>query len=220
MNNRPSVQPFIERLRQAESADYNQPRGIVAYSATIALADDTAMSEAIGLARRLGIERTALYEVVLQSYLFLGFPRMLGAGEALATAWPQPNGDTPFLPDLAIQTWSQRGERLYRTIYGDNAHRLQNRVRSFAPEIFDWMVVEGYGKVLSRPQLDIVLRELSIVAFLMIDNRPRQLMSHLRGAIRVGAKPAQVVQAIEDLREVAAPACPEARQILSRLGIA
>jgi 4-carboxymuconolactone decarboxylase len=178
------------------------------------------MSEAISLARRLGIGRTALYEVVLQSYLFLGFPRMLGAGEALATVWPQPNGDSPYLPDLAIQTWSRRGEKLYRTVYGDNSHRLQDRVRSFAPEIFDWMVVEGYGKVLSRPQLDIVLRELSIVAFLMIDNRPRQLMSHLRGAIRVGAKPAQVVQAIEDLREVAAPAYPEARQILSRLGIA
>jgi 4-carboxymuconolactone decarboxylase len=50
-----------------------------------------------------------------------------------------------------------------------------------------WMVVEGYGKVLGRPQLDLPTRELCIVALLAVLGMPRQLHSHLRGALNAGA---------------------------------
>ncbi len=49
------------------------------------------------------------------------------------------------------------------------------------------MIVEGYGKVLARSEMDTMFRELCVVSILIAKNRPRQLMSHSLGAIRLGA---------------------------------
>ena len=194
-------------------------RAIAIYSATIAIGDTAAMSAAIVLAKRSGVDRPTLYEIVLQSYLFLGFPRMLGAAETLAESWPQDNVSDPGRPDLDIQTWWDRGQENFNRVYGDKAERLRSKVEAFAPEVFDWMVLEGYGKVLSRPQLDMPLRELSIIAFLVVDNRPKQLMSHILGAVRVGTPPARIIQTVEDLRGIVPSVYKDVRQMLVRCGI-
>ncbi len=49
------------------------------------------------------------------------------------------------------------------------------------------MVVEGYGKILGRPGLALVVRELCVVACLAVTGATKQLYSHLRGALNVGA---------------------------------
>ena len=59
-------------------------------------------------------------------------------------------------------------------------------MESFAPDIFYWMVFEGYGKVLSRPGLELWRRECCIVAILAVLGAGPQLRSHLRGALRTG----------------------------------
>jgi 4-carboxymuconolactone decarboxylase len=59
------------------------------------------------------------------------------------------------------------------------------------------MVVEGYGKVLGRPGLDLATRELCIIALLVVLNAPRQLYSHLRGALNAGAHPSEVEAALD-----------------------
>jgi 4-carboxymuconolactone decarboxylase len=211
---------LLERLERLRGESLSSPRVLALFSAAVALADRTAMNSAIDLAKRAGVSRDSLYEVVLQSYLFLGFPRMLGAGEILHEVWPKTISDPTAESNLGIHSWRQRGEQLYAKVYGDNAARLRDRVASFAPEILDWMLVEGYGKVLSRPQLDLVSRELSIVAFLIVDNRPKQLMSHLRGATRVGATNDQILEVVNDLAEVAGSGYAETQSMLRRLGIA
>ncbi|MFC2150281.1 carboxymuconolactone decarboxylase family protein [Calditrichota bacterium] len=86
-----------------------------------------------------------------------------------------------------LSLWRSRGVPLYRQIYGDQADKLQARVQAFAPELADAMLVEGYGKVLSRDALDIATRELCIVTMLAVKDKPRQLLSHALGALRVGA---------------------------------
>jgi alkylhydroperoxidase/carboxymuconolactone decarboxylase family protein YurZ len=220
VNDRPISYPYSDWVSAFSSSLVEPWRSIVIYSATIAFSDPPAMSAALALARRAGVKRETLYEIVLQSYLFLGFPRMLGAAEIRAEDWPREDGSNSRRPDLQIESWWRRGEQNFRLVYGDHAQRLKDRVESFAPEIFDWMIIEGYGKVLSRPQLDMPLRELSVIAFLMVDNRPRQLMSHLRGALRVGAPMVQIVQAVEDLRAVAPHAHEEAKKMLVRCGVA
>ena len=58
------------------------------------------------------------------------------------------------------------------------------------------MIVEGYGKVLGRPQLDLARRELCVVAACAIARQDRQLHSHLHGALHAGASPAQVDAAL------------------------
>jgi 4-carboxymuconolactone decarboxylase len=61
------------------------------------------------------------------------------------------------------------------------------RIRALHPALDAWMIVEGYGKVLSRPALDLARRELCIVAACAASRQDRQLHSHLHGALHAGA---------------------------------
>jgi len=78
-------------------------------------------------------------------------------------------------------------------------------------------VLEGYGKVLSRPGLDSHTRELVAVGSLVPLRVPEQLRAHSRGALHVGAQPDEVMQAIR----VAALLCPRelpgAESVLDRV---
>ena len=69
-------------------------------------------------------------------------------------------------------------------------------MRRLNADVERWMVEEGYGKVLGRPGLSVRDRELCIVAQLVVLDVPRQLYSHLRGALNVGASDAAVEAAL------------------------
>ncbi|UCC43581.1 MAG: carboxymuconolactone decarboxylase family protein, partial [Candidatus Zixiibacteriota bacterium] len=70
---------------------------------------------------------------------------------------------------------------------------------------------------LSRPGLDLVSRELSIVAFLMAENRTHQLHSHMRGALHVGATIEQLGLVVDDFGEAAGDGYRSACAVLERL---
>ncbi len=72
-----------------------------------------------------------------------------------------------------------------------------------SPELSDWMIDEGYGKVLSRPGPTELEREIASVVFLAISDHPVQLYSHIRGAKNLGASEALMVSISEhsDLSE-------------------
>jgi len=197
----------------------HRPRLLAWYAATIASADRDLMATALAKAHQHDISRDQLYEIVLQSYLFLGFPRMLQAAEILNEHFPAERPTSQFKqisPDESYD-WFSRGERLCRKVYGETYEPLKRRVESFAPEIFRWMIVEGYGKVLSRPVLSSVERELAIVGFLIADNRPPQLHSHMRGALNVGAAPSLLRQLVEDLGDAFDGGYTAALEICERL---
>jgi 4-carboxymuconolactone decarboxylase len=63
------------------------------------------------------------------------------------------------------------------------------------------MIADGYGKVLSRPGLDLKTRELCIVAACAASSQQRQLHSHLHGALNAGASVSQVSEALESLSD-------------------
>lgn len=134
-------------------------------------------------------------EALLQAYLFVGFPPVLEAfrvwrGEGGAGA--DPGGD-PRDPGRILED----GRATCRRVYGGAYGPLRSAVAELHPELDRWMVGEGYGKVLSRPGLDLDARELCIVALLAGAGWPRQLHSHLRGALRVGAGEGSVGRALE-----------------------
>jgi 4-carboxymuconolactone decarboxylase len=138
-------------------------------------------------------------ELVLQSYLFAGFPRALNA----AREWrrSQPAGaaapDGPNGPDEgygSVEEWRERGEATCAVVYGGFYEKLRGNIRALSPALDEWMIVEGYGKVLSRPGLDLGRRELCIVAACAAAGQDRQLHSHLHGALNAGV-PADVVRA-------------------------
>ena len=94
------------------------------------------------------------------------------------------------------------GERTCALVYGSMYDRLRRNIRDLHPALDDWMIVEGYGKVLSRPGLDLGRRELCIVAACAASAQDRQLQSHLHGARNVGVPEPVVTAALESLRAV------------------
>lgn len=138
-------------------------------------------------------------EVILQSYLFLGFPTAL-EGMRLwreVRGAPHESETDPFRQVEDATEWRRRGERLCRRIYGRAYARLRANVSRLHPALDRWMVEEGYGKVFGRPGLDPARRELCNVASLAASGHERQLHSHLRGALQVGAGAEAVGEALE-----------------------
>ena len=137
-------------------------------------------------------------EVLVQSYLFVGFPRALNALALWRefSGWPAP----PPLEDDP-RTRSDRGEMVCRKVYGEQYERLRRNIRELHPDLDRWMVEEGYGKVLGRPGLDLPARELCIAALLATLGAPVQLYSHLRGALEVGNRPEEVEAMLREVEE-------------------
>lgn len=156
------------------------------------------------------ISAAEVEETILQAYLFVGFPAALeamAAWRALRDEGPEPEAD-PLRERPA--RWRERGEALCRRIYGRAYPSLRESVERLHPALDRWMVEEGYGKVLSRPGLDPARRELCNVALLAVTRHERQLHSHLRGALRLGASPGAVREALErGLRRVDDPTWTE-----------
>ena len=146
--------------------------------------DAGAMRRAATAARAAHVPRVALEETGLMLVLYAGFPAALEAMRALYDTWP---GQASRSQEGGLGEWRSRGEALCARVYGPVYGRLTTRVRELHPDLAAWMVDTGYGRVLSRPGLDARERELLTVAVLAATRRPRQLVSHLLGAWRLGA---------------------------------
>jgi 4-carboxymuconolactone decarboxylase len=139
-------------------------------------------------------DAVAVEEVILQSHLFVGFPDALNA----LAVWREVSG-VPAAPPSGetAAEWEARGERVCEAVYGRNYLKLRENVRGLHPDFEGWMVAGGYGRVIGRPGLDLATRELCIAALLAVWNVPRQLHSHLRGALNAGASVDEVDAAVE-----------------------
>lgn len=180
---------------------------LVLLSASLSARDEGAVDGALGEAVDQGGDPLAVEEVILQSYLFLGYPAALNgfarwrsiSGRAAAP----PVGDDPDL-------WRERGERVCSDVYGHRYPALRENIRALHPDMERWMVQEGYGKVLGRPGLSLVWREYCIVAILAVQGALRQLHSHLRGALQVGGTPEEISAVLEVAWAFQAPSAAEA----------
>lgn len=181
---------------------------LVRLAALIGAGSEQAMRQALHEA--LTIPAEWVEEVILQSYLFAGFPRTLNA----AREWRRISGraavatdpDADATADAMAQRWRARGEVTCATVYGAMYPALRTNIARLHPALDHWMVTDGYGKVLSRPALDLVRRELCIVATCALAEQDRQLHSHLHGALNAGATAAQVsgtLDALHDLLDAA-----------------
>jgi 4-carboxymuconolactone decarboxylase len=161
----------------------------------------------------------AVEEVILQSYLFAGFPRALNA----MRAWRDISGEHAPSSDTATRAETtaklrQRGEQTCATVYGSKYDALRHAVASLHPALDDWMLADGYGKVLSRPGLTLAQRELCIVAACAASEQTPQLKSHLRGARNCGATIDDLAQTLAALTDmITRDALTSAREELNRI---
>ncbi len=151
------------------------------------------------------IDPVWIEEVILQTYLFAGFPRALNA----AREWRRISGRRAPASDESSDLDSDhsmaRGVATCATVYGQFYERLRVNIRGLHPALDTWMVIDGYGKVLGRPQLDLARRELCVVAACAIARQDRQLHSHFHGAVNAGAAPATVSHTLSVIADLIDP---------------
>jgi 4-carboxymuconolactone decarboxylase len=170
-------------------------------AAAIAVGDPVALEASASRTISAGVPILAVDELMLQSVLTVGWPRALVAAGIWRTAMGEPASHAA--DDLDYEQhreWTRRGEATCRIIYGDHYDQLRNNVRALHPALEAWMVTEGYGRTLSRPGLALALRELCTVAQTAVLRTPRQLHSHLLGAMRSGASAAQIEATLQLVR--------------------
>lgn len=184
-------------------------RSLVLLAAAIAGGSESEVRDAFSNAIAEEVPGPWIEELVLQSYLFCGFPRTLNA----AREWRR---QSPRIPETAVDAigsaaeenaeeseqlgeWRIRGEATCAAVYDGMYQKLRLNVRDLHPLLDDWMIIEGYGKVLGRPGLDLPRRELCIVAACAATGQDRQLHSHLHGALNVGVEAGTLREALEAL---------------------
>lgn len=183
-------------------------RCLVRLSAAIASDDDGRLEEALDRAAEAQltrvVEQREVEETILQSYLFVGFPATLAAMEGWrGRSSEAPRERDPLVEPDSPELWRKRGEAVCERVYGRAYGRLRREMRRLHPALDRWAVTEGYGKVLGRPALPLVDRELCVVALLAVRGRDPQLHSHLRGALEAGADRETVEAALEAALEAA-----------------
>jgi L-asparaginase II/alkylhydroperoxidase/carboxymuconolactone decarboxylase family protein YurZ len=144
--------------------------------------------------RRGAVGAQEVEEALLQSVLFLGYPATLGALALWRRRWP---GGTVGVVNEPPSAWPDRGARVFEAVYGAPGVRLREGVEALHPDLARWMVEEGYGRVLGRPGFALRDRELLVASMLAVQDAPRQLHSHLRGALRNGVAPKEVDALLE-----------------------
>ncbi len=167
-------------------------RSLVRVALALPAAPEVQLADLMRRARDDGAPAIWLEELLLASVLYVGFPRALVAAAVFRRLEPDLASDGEESQYEHWREWLARGEATCRVIYGKHYDQLRHNVRALHPALDLWMIVDGYGKTLSRPGLDVMRRELCSVAMIVPQNAPRQLLAHLRGALNTGATAAQL----------------------------
>ncbi|MBA2564853.1 MAG: carboxymuconolactone decarboxylase family protein [Gemmatimonadetes bacterium] len=204
-------------------------RRLAALAAAVAAGDD---AEVTSLGMRLAgrVPRRSAEEAVLQTYLFAGFPAAINGFMALELGWARGgdagHGQPPAERDgdawqgrqepassaaCCLDDWRARGEELCRRVYGPDYERLRRRMHALNPALDERMIVEGYGRTLSRPGIPASARELCAVAALAARGAERQLAAHLAGARRLGVDESLLREVARESVERYAPERMQAR---------
>ena len=186
--------------RDMLSALDDETRHLVRLAAIVSAGDEPAVRDAVIRAETV-VRAAWVEEMLLQTYLFAGFPRALNAMREWRRVHP-----TVSTEPVAREPTRLDGEATCATVYGPMYDRLRDNIRHLHPLLDDWMITEGYGKVLSRPGLDLARRELCIVAACAATLQDRQLHSHLHGARNAGAAVSVVDAVVDSLTDVLGPA--------------
>ena len=181
------------------SAD-GQPRGhaagldpqtlaLVRIAVATATGDETKLRDRMVAAKAMHVPPQWVDELLLQSFLNVGYPLALVAfGVWRSEAGPvldTEKGEAIAHPEW--ERWTTRGVEACNEVYGRTFHKLMLNLRGLHPAIEPLVVVDAYGKILGRPGLDSKRRELCTLAAIAMQNAPKQLHAHLRGALNTGS---------------------------------
>ena len=160
---------------------------LVRIATATATGDEARLRERMIAARAADVPAAWVEELLLQSFLNVGYPLTLVA----FAVWREVSGPAQETGEPIAHPewgrWTERGVKACAEVYGRTFHKLLVNLRALHPAIEPLVVVDAYGKILSRPGLDTKRRELCTLAAIAMLRADRQLHAHLRGALNTGS---------------------------------
>jgi 4-carboxymuconolactone decarboxylase len=185
-----------QQLEKISSQSFGEIKLLALISSAAALRREKDLNKALSFYKNKNFSGKKAYEALLQTYLFAGFPSALYSLKILSGY---------FRLDEKIKSKSKDNEfnivgvRNCKKIYGAKFNKLIKNVTEFSPDLADWLLTEGYGKVLSRKGLSLKHRELLTISILTSLKYDAQLYSHINGAVRLKINMEDIEQTIQNL---------------------
>jgi 4-carboxymuconolactone decarboxylase len=109
---------------------------------------------------------------------------------------PRPPKETS-MADTTTSDRYQRGIDTLGSITGSTGDAVVQGLKDIAPDFATWIIAFAYGDVMARPGLDRRSRQIATVAALTaLGTAAPQLKVHLHGALNVGCRPSELIEAI------------------------
>ncbi len=179
---------------------------LVRVAIAIARGDAARLRDHLRVARHAGVADAWIEELLLQSFLNVGYPLTLVA----YGVWREvggPYGDPgEALTHTEWEQWARRGADACARVYGASYTKLLLNLRALHPAVEALVVVDAYGKILARPALELKLRELCTLVAIATLEAPRQLRAHFQGALNLGWTREEIDVALTLVEEQVEPA--------------
>lgn len=189
---------FIRKYKAIESELTIDKRlqTLCAISALVSMGNHDFLKSYFEYALSETLDLEEIHEVILQTYLFAGFPAAIEGFIVLKRVQENDFNALHVKAENNISKWRDEGMKLFKTIYSDKSEKVKSAIEGLNPDFADWMIFEGYGKTLSRTGLKAATRELCAISSLAVNSWERQLFSHCIGAINCGATKDDVKSAL------------------------
>ncbi len=169
----------------------------------------------IGKLKYKNFKAIKIYETILHSYLFCGFPAAI---ESLKIFKKYYKHYKSIPNEVSNQNLKKSGEINCKLIYKNNYNKLLENMNRISPEMKNWMLFEGYGKVMSRTGLSLYEREFITISILTVRYFEYQLHSHLKGCIHLGAHVDLIKEILFSIKDIAGVTnYKKALKLLSRI---
>lgn len=130
------------------------------------------------------LSRRFLEEVMIHLSLVLGFPHMLQGLEVISGAASTPRGVA--LENTGQKNLRRKGAHTFSRVYGLQSARVLQFLDGLVPGMSGWILDNVYGRVYARRGLTLAEREVLTLVALNAHGHTKQLVGHLRGALRAG----------------------------------
>lgn len=168
-------------------------------AASIATDNVNKIESAIKELKIAKVKENKIYETILHSYLFCGFPIVIESLKLFKLTYPK---YIPESTEYNVSKFIKSGKINCKLVYKNNYIKLIENMNRLSPDLRDWMIIEGYGKVMSRKGLTMYEREFITVAILSTKFYKDQLHSHLKGCINFNATKNEIEFILGEIKHI------------------
>ncbi|MBS1517701.1 MAG: carboxymuconolactone decarboxylase family protein [Bacteroidetes bacterium] len=155
---------------------------------------------ALKRAKKSNLDPDKIYEAILQSHLFCGFPAAIESLKLFSNLFPE---YTPRVYRHNISLLRILGNHNCKLIYKNNFKKLISNINELSPDLKEWMITDGYGKVMGRKGLNLLEREFINISVLCTRFYENQLHSHLKGCLNLGGNLSDIKSVLTSLTRTA-----------------